>query len=50
MASEEAREVRRRDRIVEKVLAEEEIAGVEFERGIVHVERGAAQTHDPECQ
>ena len=50
LTAEEARKVRRRDWIVEEVLAKEEIAGVEFERGIVHVERRAAKTHHSERQ
>lgn len=50
LAAEEAREVWRRNWIVEEVLTEEEIAGVEFQRSIVHVERRAAQTHHPKRQ
>lgn len=50
LAAEEAREVWRRNWVVEEVLTEEEIAGVEFQRGIVNVERRAAQTHHPKRQ
>lgn len=45
---EEAREVSGGGRVVEEVFAEEEIAGVEFERGF-DVDRWPAQSHYPKC-